>query len=77
MPKSTVRRLGGFASLLAVVTSVVSPAPSVLGGQSGEPRATADGRLIPLAEASNGAAPRSWRARVGAGQKGGQHASRV
>ena len=53
MPKSTGRRLGQWATLLAVVTFVISPAPGVLGGQSGEPRATADGHPIPLAEVSS------------------------
>jgi len=53
MPKSTVRRLGGFAALLALVTSVVAPAPGALGVQSGELRATADGRSIPLAAVSS------------------------
>lgn len=53
MPEFAVRRLASFAMLLAVVTSAISPSPRVLGAQSGEVRATADGRPIPLAEVSS------------------------
>jgi hypothetical protein len=53
MRKSTVRRLVPFATLLAVVTFVISPTPGVLGGQSGALRAMVDGHPIPLAEVSS------------------------
>ena len=53
MRKSTVRRLVPFATLLAVVTVVISPTPGVLGGQSGALRAMVDGHPIPLAEVSS------------------------
>ncbi len=52
MPKSTARRLGPVAVLLAVLTSMVAPVHSVSGAQTGGLRATVDGRLISLAEVS-------------------------
>src|SRR3989304_1600311 len=53
MPQSTARTRGPFATLLAVVVAVAAPAPGAAAARTGEVRATADGRPIPLTEISS------------------------